>query len=85
MPTIITLHAPSTEKLLISVFPNTGRDPDFATASRVRSMAEQDGLELLPTAVEQELVLAGTQGQLPHGVLLFVYRQVSGRKDPAAR
>src|SRR5262249_6467687 len=46
MPTILTLHAPSSEALLVSIFPNARSEADFTAAARLRSMTEQAGAKL---------------------------------------
>lgn len=83
MPTILTLRAPSGEELLISVFTNTRREPDFASSSRVRSMAQKDGLEMLPTAVESSLELHELEGSSHLGYYYsFTDKSLVGKTPP---
>ena len=83
MPTILTLRAPSGEELLISVFTNARREPDFAGSSRARSMAEKDGLEMLPTAVESSLELQELEGSSHIGYYYsFTDKSLVGKTPP---
>lgn len=67
-PTIIFTPAEGKSiRVLVTVFENLKREPDFNQPQKLRQMMEQRGQELLSTAEETELELRGLRGPVCWG------------------